>query len=280
MNLLKYIFLSVVIYLVVYITVYYNPKKLIDASQADICGNLNYNTASIYFEKEDTLILSVDFIFFIDSLNEQIDFTKCQEALNTFNKFSSLGRIKAVRRDINIIVNSEYKKDMPSFIKHGIELAKPKAITCLIYGNKQENFSDDLKNISGIAKGISSTLFAIRVRNDSLNSFSSITFSHELCHTIGLWHVDTPDPTDGYNICQGDKVIDTPSETDLHEKLNCNCEYIGNRPIKKNKLKNLTANLMSWTRDTCRLLLTEGQFERARYEIHNNYDLRSSLIKK
>jgi hypothetical protein len=279
MNLIKYIFLSIIIYLVIYFTVYYSPKKSLEDFQADICGTTSYTTASIYFQKEDTLTISIDFIFFVDSLNEEIDLTKCQESINTFNDFTKTGRIKAIRRDINIVVNSEYKKDMPSFIKHGIELARPKAITCLIYGSEQNNFPDDLKNISGIAKGISSTMFAIRTKKDSLHSFSNITFSHELCHTIGLWHVDTPDPTDGYNICQGDKVSDTPSETDLHQKIDCNCKYIGNRPIKKTKIKNLTNNLMSWSKDSCRILLTEGQFDRARYEIHNNYDLRACLIK-
>lgn len=236
------------------------------------CGNA-YHLSEIYFNNTDRIELPIRFVKFSDSIGEinNIDFEKVVQYINkTYIDADVIFRLD----DTVEIISPLIKGDMPSFVKYAKAYYKAYAVTCYIYGNTQENFPDDLKGVLGIAAGVGSTFFAIREQY-----ILKSTLLHELGHCLGLYHYDTPDDTDGYTIYSGDKVCDTRSANNLHEKISGDCKYVGidADSIPEADKTILSCNLMSWAYLHCRGCLTDGQMAKVRFTIHEHPELRENI---
>lgn len=249
---------------------YLDPSAV---SSSGFCGvDLGWGVSDIYFNAEDTLVLNLNFVFFVDSLTEYVDLSKCDSAIADINRTYVHGRIKVKKNKVNIIVDSDKKYDMPSFVKHGVQLHEPGNITCFVYADRQDNFSEDYKYAVGLSKGIASNWFAVRYKY-----LQTSTTAHELGHCLGLRHIDTPDKSNGYNVIFGDKVCDTPSADSLFNKVSYNCAYISSEAYTQHEKNVLTRNLMAWIPEVCRIDITDGQFALIRFQLHNNSDLRKTI---
>lgn len=104
-------------------------------------------------------------------------------------------------------------------------------------------------------------------------SSNSTTLAHEFGHIFSLLH--THGPTDlgksnelvnGSNCnIAGDLICDTPADPNLLNKINNNCEYIGNdTDINGDKYHPDTSNIMSYSLDKCKNSFTSGQYKRIR----------------
>lgn len=108
------------------------------------------------------------------------------------------------------------------------------------------------------------------------------TFVHEVGHFFSLYHThgktnngSTDELVDGSNcMTAGDNICDTPADPNLSGKVNNQCNYTGNgMDANGHAYKPDPKNLMSYSRKSCRTVLTDGQLERVRYSalVHRPY---------
>lgn len=228
-----------------------------------ICGT-SYQTSELLFEEDDQLTFRLRFVYFADSMCEvQPNYDSITKTINEFYQDAD---IKFDIEKTETIVDSDIKYDMPSFVKYHYKNRNDSTITCYIYGNKQTNFTVDNMNTMGAAGGVGSNFFAIR----SMVAYS-ITPIHELGHCFSLIHVDAPDDSGlPYSTTGGDKICDTKSIINIHEKVDHNCIFHGEENLTEEEKQILICNFMSWNFYKCRGCMTEIQVRRIRFYIHES----------
>lgn len=227
------------------------------------CAN-SYQTSELLFEEDTKLVFRLRFVYFADSLNEAQP--KYDSIVDYINEFYQDANIKFELERVDTIVNSDIKSDMPSYVKYHFKHRDDSTITCYIYGAVQENYYNSDKMVMGAAGGVGSNFFAVRSQ-----VAYSITTIHELGHCFSLLHVDTPDDSGlEYSTYSGDKICDTKSILNLHEKVDKNCIFHGEELLTEEEKKVLVCNVMSWNFFKCRGCLTEVQIRRMRFYIHES----------
>lgn len=238
------------------------------------CGTSSYKTSEIYFPENAKIGFNLRFVYFTDPCFEEPlpDYNKI---LDNLNNFYSRGNIEFRIHSTLTIVNSEIKEDMPSFKHYHFKHFKnDSTITCYIYGNDQPHYSEDEKFTAGVAGGIGSNFFAIR------RAFMyEITVEHEMFHCFSLYHATEPSKGTGYSVYDSDLVCDTRYVEDLSEKIDENCNFIGDDDLTEEEKKQAVCNIMSWNYLKCRCCSTEGQFRRARFYIHESPLMHEAMFK-
>lgn len=246
-------------------------KKYDSLDMYTSCGSY-YTTSDLYFSETSVLKFRFRIIHFVDSLNEvYINYDSIISGINSFYKQAD---IQFKLYDTIKIVDSDKKRDMPSFIKYHMKEYKNDCyITMYIYGDNQDNYPEDLKNISGSAGGIGSNFFAVKQK-----FCYSITLFHEIGHLFSLMHTNTYDKTEtGYTIYSGDKVCDSRKVEDYSSISDSDCNYIGEEDLLPNEEKEIVCNFMSYNYFHCRGCITNGQIRRARFYIHESPEIKMAI---
>jgi len=241
-----------------------NKKKAIYEDMYGSCDT-SYQTSELSFDEEQELTFRLRFVYFADSLQEeQINY---DSSMMMINKFFKIANIKFELERVDTIVDSDKKENMPEYIKNNFKYYKDnKVLTCYIYGNYQPYYSEDRKYTSGAAGGIGSNFFCVRKR-----FVYSITMAHEISHMFSLMHTDTPSKNNiKYSIYDSDLVCDTAPINNLQEKVDGDCNFIGEDELTQEEKEQSVCNYMSWVHLKCRKCITNGQIRRIRFYIHES----------
>lgn len=238
-----------------------------EAIYEDMYGSCDtsYQTSELNFDEETKLVFRLRFVYFADSLNEeQVNY---DSILLSINKFFQIADIQFELENIDTIVDSEKKENMPEYVKNHFKYYKNDTVlTCYIYGNYQPNYSVDRKYTSGAAGGIGSNFFCVRKR-----FVYSITMMHEISHMFSLLHTDTPSKNNvKYSIYDSDLVCDTAPINNLQEKVDGDCNFIGDDILTEEEELEAVCNYMSWVHLKCRHCITTGQIRKMRFYIHES----------
>lgn len=240
-------------------------------TDAPACG-VTYALSDLYFKETDTLYFGIRLHFILDDSTKNADSSDIEEFFRLNNLFYSTARIQFINLGYCETYDKEESHNMPNFRKYGIKHGEEGAINVFIYSNQQPYYTGDSENVVGSAAGIGSTFFAVRQ-----NFLRTLTGTHELGHSMGLLHLDTPDDTNGLNDFTGDLVCDTRSVSNLGAKVNYMCNFIGKDNFTDAEKEILTKNLMSWVNLHCREIITENQIARIKWMVENNSDLRKCI---
>lgn len=229
------------------------------------CGN-TYDFTDAYFDPNQVIYGKIRFVFMQDIISKEDSnlVVSSLELLNTHllitNKQFLIGSIETGE--------VKYKYDMPYFRKFAKINNKDNFFNVYIYDNIQEDYSGDRKFIRAEAGSIPGKTVAIRKQ-----WMNTSTISHEFGHLLGLYHIQTPDPTDGYNTTEGDLICDIRSVVDIDDYVSGTCQYIGPE-LPPFDSTDYTCNLLSYAYEKCRSCLTPGQIQRINFIIQNNEDLK------
>lgn len=238
------------------------------------CG-VAYLTNDMHFKREDTLLFNLRFVYFADSINEEV--VKYDSIVNGINNFFKESAIQVYNDTSNnlFVVNTAIKYDMPSFTKyHLMEFQNDSFLTIYIYGTTQPNYINDSRNIMGSAGGVGCNFLAVRRCNAYTN-----TIYHELGHCFFLLHTFEPDPTEkGLSLQYGDKICDLiKSDPVVANKLD-SCFVSNDIGIfSKSEVSDYICNIMSYSYTTCRKCISKVQIARMRFYIHESPAMRMSL---
>ena len=251
-----------------------NVTSNVSQGSVEGCG-IAYSTNDLYFKADNSLLFRFRFIYIADSLNEATP--NYDSIINNINAFYRNADIQFSNdtSDNLFVVNPDIKDDMPSFIKYHMKNWKNDSlITMYIYGNDQENYSDDLKNIAGSAGGLGCNFFAIK-RDYVYKS----TVLHEIGHCFFLMHTSEPDPTEkGLDLMYGDKICDLIKSDPVEFSKYDSCiarNSIG--AFSTEEVNEVICNIMSYSYMPCRKCLTKNQIARMRFYIHESPTMRMAL---
>jgi len=262
----------ILISLLGFTTLICNKKKVYLDDVYPSCDT-SWQTSEVLFDEDDKLIFRLRFVYFADSINEpQPDYDSITKYINEFYQDALL---QFDLEKVELVVDSDIKSDMPSHVKYNNKFRNDSVITCYIYGNAQENFPSGYKNTVGSSGGIGSNFFSVRS-----GFVNSITTVHELGHCLSLLHVDHPDDSGlPYSTFGGDKICDTRSIKNLHEKVSNTCIFQGLDSLTEEEKKVLVCNFMSWAFQKCRGCITDVQIRKMRFYIHESPFIQQSCKK-
>lgn len=239
---------------------------------------ISYKTSDLYFKESDVLTFKLRFVYFADSIKEATpNYDSILAGINDFFKSSRIQFIKYDKQSVVKYIDSDMKRDMPSFIKyHMRDFKNDSTITMYIYGNEQPNYSESFKSIAGSAGGIGSNFFAVKEKY-----VYETTVFHELCHCFFLLHTSEPDPTEkGLDLMYGDKICDLIKSEPIDFVQNDTCEVErGTGLYSKEEINEVLCNIMSYTYNmNCRKCITNNQKARMRFYIHESPAMRLTLV--
>ncbi len=239
------------------------------------CG-VAYKTSDLYFTEDATLTFNLRLVYFADSINENA--VSCDSVINYLNDFYKSSGIQFTNyknQGCMLVVNSEIKRDMPSFVKYHLRNFKnDSTITMYVYGDDQPNYADDNKNVTGSAGGIGSNFFCVRKKY----AYQS-TIAHEIGHCFFLMHTSEPDPTEkGLDLMFGDRICDVAKAEPIELSKSDSCTYnVGVGIYTKEELNTVMCNIMSYSYLNCRKCISPNQNMRMRFYIHESPVMRMAL---
>lgn len=248
--------------------------------------NSAYTLNESFFNKDQTLVLGVRFIYFANESNQNLDEERLKQRLirlnQNFNESKAGIRFNLVDH-INVLgtpsddhsniglpsFDHVDRFDMTDFNIYNYYLANERTIDVYIF--HEPGYTE----FAGQASSIPGTYMCIR--EDFF--FSQIsTLEHEIGHLLGLYHTHSYSPTIGYDAVHGDKVCDTPYFISMLNKIGSGCDYTGkNYGLKDEEIETIKLNYMSYSMP-CRSTFTEGQVMRMRWIIEQSLDLRNTLL--
>lgn len=236
------------------------------------CG-MSYSTSEIFFEEEDEVGIKLRFVYFAeDTMDFPPDYVPIVDYINLFFKPAKI-EFKSVKEEV--ITDEDIKQDMPSFIKYNFKyFHNDSVLTIYIYGDFQPNYSNDQQSIVGAAGGIGSKFVAVKK-----SYINSVTTIHEILHAFSLTHTFIPTDTEGYDIYTSDKVCDTRYINNVHEKVDGNCNFIGEELLQEDEKEEIICNVMSYNHSKCRTCITEGQIRKIRFYLHESPSMHMILYK-
>lgn len=113
-----------------------------------------------------------------------------------------------------------------------------------------------------------------RIVMDNDCTTNGSTFIHEFGHYFSAYHTHQSgnELVNGSNCATaGDRICDTPADPNLSGVVNSSCVYTGTATDANGDSYNpQTTNIMSYSRKSCRTVLTDGQIARIRYSAVND----------
>lgn len=242
----------------------YNYKK-------NTC-DIDYALNEVYYSANAKLTINITYHWFSDSIGE-VDRKAIDSSIVILNQVLEDANIKFSIYNIEEIVNSDAKSDMPSYVKYARQYSNQKSLNVYIYSDIQNNYPEDKKSILDAAGGIPSTFCAIRKQG-----LKTTTIAHAILHCLSLRHIDSPDINpEGNSSRTGDLVCDTKAVEDLTGELTIDCLYTGPGNYSKEELKIITCNIMTSQYTKCKGCLTPGQIQRIKWVLEQSQDLRNTI---
>lgn len=244
---------------------------------------LTYDTNEALFSDNDTLIIGVNIIHFMNNDTFEYDANLLERQLNLTSllfdkakikfKLVSFTNVKGVPSD-NLELSATLKTkvlsyDISNYQFFSMMMNEPHVINVYIYNQSERS------TFAGVAGGIGSDYLAIR--KDYFDR-PTRTLAHEFGHCLGLYHTHQSDDTDGYNIYNGDKVCDTPSSISLSGKVDKECNLDKSIDTLADSIQLM--NIMSYSYPFCRENFTDNQIQRMRWFIEQSKDLQSVLYNR